>query len=516
MRDGITDREREILCEIVRLFQLGVFRHVPLRTWDVRRAPEAFRFFSQAKQVGKIVLRIPREWDPRGTVLVTGGTGTLGALMARHLVSTGLARHLVLVSRRGREAPGADALLAELTAAGAQVSMVAGDLADPGTAATVIAGIPPEHPLTAVVHSAAALDDGTIMALSRQRLETVFRPKVDAVVQLHEATKDLDLAGFVLFSAAAGIIGSPGQGNYAAANAFLDAFASRRVAQGLPAVSLAWGLWRQASGMTGQMRENDVARMTRSGLDPLTNEQGLSLFDLAMTMDDALVVPIRVEQNVLRSQEAAGLLPQLMRGLVQRSVQRTLAVAPGATAGPPLAARLVGKSAAEQEHIVLEMVRGNLAVVLGHTSTEAIDPHRPFQDMGIDSLTAVELRNRLNGATGLRLSVTLVFDYPTSDALARHILNQLSVESGAATPRHDHDELDDARIWQTINAIPLARIRQAGLLDQLLHLGSPSDGETPPDGALGREAIQSMDVDDLIRMALGDGETSFGTERTDS
>nr|APD71982.1 type I polyketide synthase 9 [Streptomyces sp.] len=516
--DAGLDRFQEILGTVIGLFRDGVLHHLPLSTWDVRHGPDAFRHISQARHTGKVVLTMPPVWDPEGTVLVTGGTGTLGALTARHLVTARGVRHLVLVSRRGADAPGAGALREELTAAGADVTVTACDLADAEAVRSLVAGLSEAHPLTGVVHTAGVVDDGVLASLTPERIDTVFRAKVDAAVNLRAATRDLDLAGFVLFSSASGVLGSPGQGNYAAANAFLDAFAHRCRAEGLPAVSLAWGLWAEASGMTGQLGGEDRARISRGGLVPLTNEQGLELLDAAILEDQPLLVPARLERSVLRKQAADGTLPPLLSRLV-RAPARRAAAGPGQSEGPTLAQRLSGVPATEHERLVVELVRGDLAAVLGHSSPAGVDPTRSFQEMGIDSLTAVELRNRLNGATGLRLPASLVFDYPTPGALAQHILAEVAPD-GVTEAVAAAGSLTDAEIWRSITSVPLARIREAGVLDALLRLATDDgsgDGTTEhtdePEGA----SIAEMDVDDLVRAALGDttdSDTPNDTEGT--
>ena len=367
--------------------------------------------------------------DPEGTVLVTGGTGVLGGLVARHLVVEHGVRRLLLVSRSGEGAEGVGGLREELEGLGAVVGVAACDVSDRAALEGLLGSISGEHPLCGVVHAAGVLDDGVIGGLTGERLREVLAAKADAAWYLHELTRDLDLGLFVLFSSAAGVFGSPGQGSYAAANAFLDGLAGYRRARGLPGVSLAWGLWEQASGLTGGLRELDLARLARSGMRPLSSEEGLRLFDSALRVGESLVVPVPLELSALRAQARAGVLPAFFGDLV--SVRR-----PGGVAGGSLARRLAGVPEGERERVVLELVRMQVAGVLGHGSEESIDAGRPFKDLGFDSLTAVDLRNRLNVATGLRLPVTLVFDYPTASAVARYILGEFAgSQAGMAVAR---------------------------------------------------------------------------------
>ncbi|MFE6165411.1 SDR family NAD(P)-dependent oxidoreductase, partial [Streptomyces sp. NPDC056486] len=351
-----------------------------------------------------------------GAVLVSGATGTLGGLVARHLVAERGVRSLLLVSRRGVTAEGAEELRAELVAQGAEVTYAACDVADREAVAALLA----EHEISAVVHTAGVLDDGTIGSLTPERIDGVFRPKVDAAWHLHELTRDLDLSAFVLFSSAAGVFGGAGQGNYAAANAFLDALAQHRRAAGLPATSMAWGLWADADGMAGSLDEADVRRITSGGAIPIGAAEGLALFDAAGSTGRAALVPIPLDLPVLRRQARSQPVPHLMRGLVRGSVRRM--VESGlVVAGSALAQSLVGLSVAEREKALLDLVLGHVAVVLGHSSGQAVGADRAFKELGFDSLSSVELRNRLNAATELALPATLVFDYPTPAALAAHL-----------------------------------------------------------------------------------------------
>ncbi|WP_262706398.1 MULTISPECIES: type I polyketide synthase, partial [Streptomyces] len=345
-----------------------------------------------------------QEFDADGTVLVTGASGTLGALFARHLVAERGVRHLLLVSRRGDHAPGAAELAAQLVELGASVRWAACDVADRDALAATLAAIPAEHPLTAVVHTAGVLDDGVIGSLTPERMAGVLRPKVDAAWNLHELTRDLDLSAFVLFSSAAGVFGNAGQGNYAAANAYLDALAQHRTALGLPGTSLAWGLWADSSAMTGELDEADISRMSRGGVVALSATEGLELFDAAYRAAEALLVPVRLDLAVMRAEAATtGVVAPLLRGLVRVSARRA---AEGAAASGALARRLAGLSEAEQLDALLELVRTQVAAVLGHDSLDTVEPHRSFRELGFDSLTAVELRNALGVVSELRLPAT--------------------------------------------------------------------------------------------------------------
>ncbi|MFB4290275.1 type I polyketide synthase [Nonomuraea sp. ATR24] len=352
-----------------------------------------------------------------GPVLVTGGTGGLGALVARRLVTVHGVRDLLLVSRRGESAPGAGELVAELEGLGARVTVAACDVADRDALAALLADVP----LAGVVHTAAVLDDALIESLTPERMDAVLRPKADAAWHLHELTRDRDLAFFVLFSSLAGVLGNAGQGNYAAANAFLDALAAHRRELGLAAVSVAWGLWDTASGMSGGLSQADVARLARTGIAPLTVEQGLDLFDTALTSPDPLVVAARWDTAGLRARAEAGDLPPMLHGLV-RTPRRTAKPAGVAE----LMSRLATLTRDEALRLLTERVRGHVAVVLAHGSPDKVSVDRAFNQLGFDSLTAVELRNRLNADTGLRLPPTLVFDHPTISSLAEYLFSTLA------------------------------------------------------------------------------------------
>ncbi|OPF76623.1 hypothetical protein VT50_0223700, partial [Streptomyces antioxidans] len=416
------ERLGAMLAQLAGLFEAGVLAPLPVTAWDTRRAREAFRHISQARHTGKVVLTTPRDAID-GTVLITGGTGVIGSAVARHLVTRHGVTGLVLVGRRGPDAPGARELVAELGELGATARVVACEVSDRSALGALLDGLPE---LRGVVHAAGVLDDGVVSALTPDRLDTVLRPKADAAWYLHELTRDRDLALFALFSSAAGVLGSAGQGNYAAANAFLDALARHRRDQGLPAHALAWGLWGERGTMTGGLDATDLDRMRRQGVRPLTTDQGLALFDAAIRAPRALSVPVRLDVAALRRH---GEPAPLLRGLV-----RTTAVRRGAAntaTGGGLRDRLAALPPADRERALGDLVRVQAAVVLGHTGGDALAGDRSFRDLGFDSLTAVELRNRLGTATGLRLPVTAVFDHPTPAALVAELLRLLAPESAA-------------------------------------------------------------------------------------
>ncbi|MFD5703100.1 type I polyketide synthase, partial [Streptomyces lasiicapitis] len=433
---------------------------------DAGEAPLAESDLAQALASGEpeVALRDGAVWVPRlsrvaaaaaesepevpwgsGTVLVTGAFGGLGRVVVRHLAERHGVRDLLLVSRRGLEADGAAELQAELGQLGTKATVAACDVAD----REALAGLLKEKgaELSAVVHVAGVLDDGVVTSLNPQRLTTVLRPKVDAALNLHELTAGLGLSAFVLFSSASGVFGGPGQANYAAANAYLDALAVHRRAQGLPATSLAWGLWAaQDSDMTGALADADLQRMARGGVAALSTEEGLALLDAAVTAAHltapdapAALVPVRLDTAILRTGAGAGgtddeAVPALLRGLVRTPLRRSAAGAATAASAvsseAALLTQLAGLDAAERDKVLTELVCTHVAAVLGYESAAAVEAHRAFRELGFDSLTAVELRNAVNGATGLRLPATLIFDYPNPAALAAHLATALPLGDG--------------------------------------------------------------------------------------
>lgn len=369
-------------------------------------------------------------FDAEGTVLVTGGTSGLGALAAQQLAAVHGVRNLVLVSRRGPDAPDAAELVAELRALGAEVTVLACDVSDQRALRAVLDSIPPEHPLTGVVHSAGVLDDATVDGLSAHQFDTVFAPKLDGAWHLHELTRDLPLSTFLMFSSVAGVLGNAGQGNYAAANAFLDGLAGHRHRLGLPAVSVDWGLWEIETTTTEAVTAADRARLARTGIAPLSTEAGLALFDTALRWPEPVLVAARWDTAGLRARAEDGPLPPLLRGMVAapRRVVANPVADRASTAGSAhdLVQQLASKPPAAGRLLLIELVRSHVAAVLAYPDVNSVDADQGFSELGFDSLTVVELRNRLDQAIGLRLPATLAFDYPTATALAEHLLRTLA------------------------------------------------------------------------------------------
>ena len=462
------DLIQAMFTKLAALFEDGALQPLPVSTWDIRKAPDAFRFVQQAKHIGKVVFELPRGFDPDGTVLITGGTGALGAMLAHHLIERHGARHLLLVSRQGDDSPAAKRLSVELELLGAQVSVAACDVADRDAMAAVLATVSPEHPLTAVFHTAGVLDDGVISSLNPERLDKVFRPKVDAGLVLHELTRELELGAFVLFSSIVGVMGNAGQASYAAANAFLDALSAQRHAQGLPAVALAWGPWG-GEGMAARLSDADRARMRRRGLVPLAPVDGLALLDTALGRPDALLVPAHLDTSAVATTGEAA--PTMLRGMV-RAVARPKAAAATGTATLSLEQRLAALPEVDRERAVLDLVRTEIASVLDLGRPEGLGPDRPLKDLGLDSLVAVELRNRLQSVTGLRLPSTLLFDYPTPGALAKMIRAELNLDKvvAAAASMPINNELD--RLETMVRAMSTADLQRSGVVARLRKLAS--------------------------------------------
>ncbi|WP_185058034.1 type I polyketide synthase [Streptomyces rapamycinicus] len=494
LMDAGVPRVAEMLSELGGMFEAGTLTPPPVTCFELSQAVAALRHLQAARHIGKVVVNVPAQWDPQGTVLVTGGTGTLGGELARHLVDVRGMRHLLLMSRRGPVAPGVAHLAAELAASGASVQVQAGDAADRDALASVLAKNAVDRPLTAVVHAAGVIDDATVESLTPERMAKVLAAKADAAWNLHELTEDAGLAGFVLYSSAAAVMGSAGQGSYAAANAFLDALAAYRRDRHLAGQSLAWGLWAQASGMTGHLEGAGLSRLRRGGVQPLSTEQGLALFEAAAVLGSPLAVPARLEVTGLS--RGGRPVPALLRGLAAGGVTERPTAAVAADAGG-LAARLAALPPADREQEVLQTVRAAAAVVLGHARPGDIDPQRAFRELGLDSLTALELRNRLSAETGLSLPATLVFDHPVPLELARHLHDQLVPREAGAIETALAD-LDGLRA--VLSAVTLDDVDRQRITEQLYALmadwraqGSEANDEVDLDSATNEDLYQIIE-----------------------
>jgi acyl transferase domain-containing protein/NADP-dependent 3-hydroxy acid dehydrogenase YdfG len=445
----------------------------------------------------KIVLTNPPGHQPFGRVLITGGTGTLGALTARHMVTGRGARHVMLASRSGPGAPGAAATAAALAACGAAVEVTACDAADRPALAALLDRIPATSPLTDVLHLAGTLDDATITSLTRQRLDAVMRPKADAAWNLHQLTQDLDLRSFVMFSSIAATFGSPGQGNYAAANAFLDALAHQRRAAGLPATSVCWGLWAEVSAMSGHVNEATRADMTSAAMFALTTSDGTTLLDQAMGRDDAVLVAMSMNLAMLRAAAQSEALPVLLHGLVGAPVRRVANAAATDFAGPALREQLARTDETGQEQVVLDLVRAELARLLGYETPGNVEMELSFLELGLDSMLLVRFRNQLNTLTGLRLPGTAMFDSPTPALLAQRIREELSPsgpQSGNAGPRRggDRGRNHHRRYIALGDAAPLAdaSAAQRAMLTHSL-------------GGLYEQAVKAGKIGEMMRLIIG-------------
>ncbi|MFE4176396.1 type I polyketide synthase [Streptomyces sp. NPDC056909] len=467
-----------------------------------------------------------RHWRGRGTALITGGTGGIGGRIARWLVERGAA-HVVLTSRRGEDAPGAPGLRAELEELGARVTVAACDAADRDALAAVLAAIPEDAPLTSVFHAAGVADgDDPVESLTLARLDALMRAKLTAALHLHELTRDTELDAFVLFSSGAAVWGSGGQPGYAAANAFLDALAGHRRAEGLTASSVAWGTWAEV----GMATVDEVhERLRRQGVMPMEPATAIAALQRMLEDDDTALTVTRMDWErftpgftaARRSPLLSG-IPEAGRALAADSAVPTGDGATATPAAPPLRQRLDALPTAERARALLEAVRADAASTLGHDTAGAIPATRAFRDVGFDSVTAVELRNRLRAALGLPLPAALVFDHPTPAALARHLGSLLfpaaperdgtnggsrangghGTNGGDGTNGGERSDDPDARIRHALASVPISRLRKAGLLDMVLRLATDDATEASAPAVPGTDgSLDDMDAESLLRLA---------------
>ena len=488
-----------MLGELMPLFASGALTPIPVTAWELPAAPQALRRLGQASTVGKVVLTLPPQPNPDGTVLITGGTGGLGLRLAHHLVTQHRVRRLLLVGRRGAAAEGVAAALSEMSALGAEVEVAACDVADRASVAQLLARVPADHPLTAVVHAAGVLDDGPLGSLTADRVASVLRVKADAAWNLHELTTELDLHDFVFFSSVVGLLGNVGQSGYAAANAFLDSLAGYRRSQGLPARSLAWGLW-DGEGMGADLRVADRERLARNGILPMSAKQGLALYDAAAASGLSVAVPARLRSRATGDdappspllwslgRQAAHDQGRSRQGAVHGSGP-TIAGSPGEPKGTAIAAsdaatslheKLSGLSTAQRRQVISDVVARVGAGVL-HLPTEAVVAEQTFKEAGFDSLIGVEFRNRLAAGTSLRLPSTLVFDHPTPSAVVSFLEGELatSVDRGGVQPQPERLVAELDRLQSAVLAVGPDSGYDAvvGRLEELLrHLRGATSG----------------------------------------
>jgi len=466
------ERIQQMLQRLAGLLAEGAIEPLPVMAYELRQIRSALRFMAQARHVGKIVLTLPGRLDPEGTVWITGGTGELGQQVARHLVSTHGVRDVILSSRRGPDAPGADALVTTLEQLGARsVRIVACDVARQSEVERVLANLPPEGFLTGILHLAGVVDDGLVGTQTPKRLARVLAPKVRGAWNLHHATKGMDLDAFVLFSSIAGSTGGPGQSNYAAANAFLDGLAAWRHKRGLPATSLAWGLWEPSGeGMTSHLGRADLLRMRRQGIGALSTREGLRLLDDALVRPDTQLLPAKLELSAMaRAKESGGAVPPLMQGLIRPSLREVSE--PQGVSATGLVDELSALPATERNERLMRAVQAEVAAVLGLSDVSVVRPTRTLQELGLDSLMAVELNNRLGVLIQSKLSATVAFDYPTPKALTDMLMERLALDEGSnadAAPSPPQGSAEALR-WAMQRLSP-GLLESSGLLERLVDL----------------------------------------------
>ncbi|KAI4599792.1 putative PKS/NRPS-like protein biosynthetic cluster [Pestalotiopsis sp. 9143b] len=394
-----------------------------------------------------------------GAVLVIGGLGQLGARVARWLAATHGVRDLILTSRRGMEAPGADNLVNELATSGVKVTVLASDVANPASITSIIGLFNKDRPLRGVVHAAGVSDSGVLLAMTPERCATTLGPKVFGAWLLHEATSDMDLDLFMMFSSISGVMGMSGLANYAAANSFLDALAYHRRARSLPATSVAYGTW-SGDGMASRLSSNTLSHLAHFGLDPLTPEEGLDLLEEAVISTRALTVAAALDLERLRSSvEEQGGIPPLLRLLLAHESAE-------APQGWDLWRALNESDQEQHAGIVLGMVREVVAKALGFTHVLDVDVDRPLQEIGVDSLTAVQMRNRLAKLTGLTLSVNIAVLHPSLRMLSQSLLSQLHETETSSSSAVSSSDTSVTTVFD-IPRLDIAAIRR-GCLDSSL------------------------------------------------
>ncbi|EHD23259.1 MULTISPECIES: type I polyketide synthase [Brenneria] len=504
--DSSPKQTAEMLTTLLSLMRAGSLAPLPITAFDIREAIQAFRLMQQGRHTGKVVLTFSQPLNPDGTVLITGGTGTLAGLLAHHLVEAHQVKNLILASRRGARADGAAQLKAKLENMGATVEIVACDTTDPLALDKLLAAIPDAHPLTGVFHTAGVLADATIANLTAESLDTVFSPKIDAVWHLHQKTRTDDLAAFVLYSSSAGTLGSPGQGNYSAANKALDTLAHNRRREGLCATSLAWGWWQPVTELSSRLSETDNARIARTGLAPITPEHGNAMIDAALALPYAVYTAAPLNPQMLRKNMQSGRLHPLFERLAGPALARR--ASSGGEKAPDLRQSLSPLEPGARLKQLQVTIVDNIAGILGLDNGSLLVPEQSFKESGIDSLMALELRNRLSAISGLRLPATMTYDYPTPVALAEYLDAELF--SGLdMTMNETITEENELYVRERIAGIPLASLRDAGLLEKLIQI---ADGTVPVEKAprnVQLTDIEFASIDELVSMALSDKDNAL-------
>ena len=409
------------------LVHSGQWPRIPLRGWDIRNIREAFRLMSTGRHTGKHVVINPASMPAvrGGTVLITGGTGMVGRHLARHLVARWGVGRVVLLSRSGPAAAMPAEFVEQLRELGAEVELRACDVADAESVAHVVADVAAAHRVVGVVHAAGVLDDGVLESMDAERITTVFDPKANGAWNLHAATRQLDLEFFVMCSSVAGVFGSPGQTNYAAANGYLDGLAAWRRAHALPATSIAWGLWSDSSSLTAKVLDSGADSIDRLGVRGFSPAEAVAAFDEALLSPGASTLVVRMEED------AASLLKLRTTLPPKRSRSTEPARRPAdPAAAPPLREVLAAAAPEAREDLTIEAVCREIAATVGMTDQAGVDPDCSYRELGFDSLMAVEFRNRLNSLTGLRLPAAVVLDQPTPRLLAQSIVAALQEEAG--------------------------------------------------------------------------------------
>ncbi|HMG22688.1 MAG TPA: SDR family NAD(P)-dependent oxidoreductase, partial [Kofleriaceae bacterium] len=486
--DAGPERLAAMLAALAGMLERREIDPLPLHAFDVRDGQDAFRWMAKGWHTGKLVLVPPRALAPDGTVVVTGWAGGVGGVTVRHLVRTHGVKHLLLLSRSGADGPGPAALVEELRALGAEtVTVRACDVADRAAVVAALASVPAERPVTGVFHSAVVLDDGLLGDLTAERVRAVLRPKVEAAWHLDELTRGMELAAFVMFSSVTGTFGNAAQGSYAAANAALDALAVQRQRAGLAGKSVAWGSWAQV----GQAANLDAAlqrRLRRTGVVPLEQDEGMQLLDEALERAQPVVMALKLDRAALvraASEEMVG-LPALLAQLVRPAQRARRADDAGRPTSSQLAQRLARLPDAARAAAVMSAVRTELAAVLGLPGPDAVPVDRPLKELGLDSLMAVEARNRLSAAIGHKLPASLLFDYPTPTALAGFLRKAI------APARDQPAELLAA--LETLERYGADAIERSGVLARLARLAGR------PSAAAAASSVAEVSDDDLLKL----------------